>query len=168
MDWVGTDGKIPVEHCCHQPGDRAVAAGWAGRCEWARMVGEVLWSLAPCKLGAAWGVGYTHPWPKAGARVVPIQVQASGWEPTAGFPFAGPGLGGRPSGIMSSLVSLFQERDKRKTRERRDQPPFGPENPGCLVSSGWQSPLMVWKQVSEGALGSEKGGRLLLGFHLGF
>lgn len=85
-----------------------------------------------------------------------------------GFPFAGPGLGGRPSGIMSSLVSLFQERDKRKTRERRDQPPFGPENPGSLVSSGWQSPLVVWKQVPEDSLGSEKGGRLLLGFHLGF
>lgn len=74
---------------------------------------EVLWSLARCKLGAAWGVGYTHPWPKAGARVVPIKSkQAAGNQQQ--FPFAGPGLGGRPSGIMSSLVSLFQERDKKK------------------------------------------------------
>ena len=137
---MGTNGKIPVKHCCHQPGERVVAAGRAGKCEWARMAGEVLWSLALCKRGATRGVGYTHPWPKAGATVVLIQVQASGWEPTAGFSFCRPRLG-RPSfWDHVSLVSLFQERDKRKTRERRDRPPFGPENPGHLVSSGWQSP----------------------------
>lgn len=49
------------------------------------------------------------------ASVVPIQVQASGWEPTAGFfLLQAQAWEAVPSGIMSSLVSLFQERDKEK------------------------------------------------------
>ena len=43
---MGTDGKILVEHCCHQPGERAVAAGRAGKCEWAHGRGS------PLELGA--------------------------------------------------------------------------------------------------------------------
>lgn len=111
---MGTNGKILVEHCCHQPGERVVAAGRAGKCEWARMAGEVLWSLALCKLGAARGVGYTHPWPKAGATLVLIQVQASGWEQQQGFPSAGPGLGGHPSGIMYHWYLCSKKETKEK------------------------------------------------------
>lgn len=93
MDWNGTDGENPVENYCHQPGERVVAAGGAGKCELDLVAGEVLWSLALCKLGASWGVGYTHPWPRAGAAVVPVQVQVNGWKPTAGFSFCRPRLG---------------------------------------------------------------------------
>lgn len=85
-----------------------------------------------------------------------------------GFPFAGPGLGGCPSGHHVSTGIFVPRKRQKKGRERADQPPFSPENPGSLVSSERKSPLMVQKQVPEDSLGREKGGRLLLGFHLGF
>lgn len=80
------------------------------------MVGEVLWSLARCKLGAAWGVGYTHPWPgrcERGAH----QVQAGGWEPTAGFPFAGPGLGA----VLLGSCHHWYLCSKKETKEKLEK-----------------------------------------------
>ena len=111
---MGTNGKILIKHCCHQPGERVVAAGRAGKCEWARMAGEVLWSLALCNLvlHGAWathtlGQRQVRQWCSSKSKRVAGNQQQ-------GFPFAGPGLGGRPSGIMYHWYLCSKKETKEK------------------------------------------------------
>ena len=84
----------------------------------ALLAGEVLWSLVVCKLCTAWGVCYLHPRPRAGrgsaAHPGPSEWLGSQRRP---FPLQAQAWDVVPLGIMPSVGSLCQARDKRKVKK---------------------------------------------------
>lgn len=106
-----------VESYCHQPGERVVAAGRAGEHELALMAEEVTWSLAVCKLllrGAC--ATHTHGLGRRGSGAHPGLSESLGTRSRA-FPLQAQAWDMVPLGIVSSVVSVCQERDKRKVEK---------------------------------------------------
>lgn len=112
VDWNGGDGGSPVENYGHGPGERVVTAGRAkkagiGTHSGGRCVRHTLGQGQVCH-----------------GQWCPIQVQLSGWEPTAELSFCRPRLGMQPSGhhIVSGI--FVPRKTKMKGRKMGDQPPL--------------------------------------------
>lgn len=112
------------------------------------------------------------PLARARRAAVPMQVQVRGWEPRAGLPFAGPGVGCGPSG-HHIITGMLVPRKRRKTNEGRA--PRVPRTQGAWCPQGklFDGPKagsrrLTWEGIREAAFkgggGVGEDGRVHVGF----